>query len=74
MDFPFASSKLTFSIRTSWNKEKLNHDPVHIHLERDQFDPNFLVINIKAPFFASPRKPDEAIDAAFNLWDYEGNF
>jgi hypothetical protein len=62
---------LEYEIKTTWNNQPIDHEPIRIKLERnDQSDLN---ITITAPFFNDPPKPDKKVGDFFNLWDYEGN-
>lgn len=66
------ANKLVFEIEKSWDDQKLDHDPIKIVLEKDKNEPEYLIVQIEAPFFKSPNKPENAIGEFFNLWDYEG--
>ena len=60
----------SYLIKTTWDSQSISHQPVSLSLERNN---QSLAINIQAPFFNSPEKPNEPTDGhAFNLWDYEG--
>ena len=60
---------MEFSITKTWDDHQLNHRPINIKLDTESND---LVININAPFFADPEKPNKEPGDVFNLWDYEG--
>uniref|UniRef100_A0A0B6ZN63 Uncharacterized protein n=1 Tax=Arion vulgaris TaxID=1028688 RepID=A0A0B6ZN63_9EUPU len=61
---------LNVSIATTWNGASVTHEPVKINLS-PSFDGG-LLINIQAPFFNSPPKPNGPAGQPFpGLWDYE---
>ena len=71
----FNSNKLTnpnmqFAIETTWDDQPIKHDSVKFKFSLN--DENSLKIDIVAPFFNSPDKPNYKPGDNFNLWDYEG--
>ena len=61
---------MQFAISTTWESQKVNHEPVKFRFS--SLDENNLKIDIVAPFFNSPAKPNYKPGDNFNLWDYEG--
>jgi hypothetical protein len=71
--FKLNMARLEYVIKTTWDDQKHEHEPVTIKLEPDSDEPNnYLKLIIKAPFFNSPSAPDKQPGEYFNLWDYEG--
>jgi hypothetical protein len=69
-DSKVAIPKMQFAIETTWDSQKLKHEPVKFKFSLN--DENSLKIDIVAPFFNSPTKPNYNPGDNFNLWDYEG--
>jgi hypothetical protein len=65
-----ASMSFEYEIKSTWNNQPIDHEPIRIKLERNEL--NDLNITINAPFFNDPPKPDKKVGDFFNLWDYEG--
>ena len=66
--------RMNYLIEKTWNNESISHDPIKITLESNKDEPDILTINVRAPYFGNPAKPDYYPGEFFNLWDYEGIF
>lgn len=65
-------NQIKLRIEKTWDDQEIDHDAIEITLKEDANRKDALIIQISAPFFNSPQKPDKNIGEFFNLWDYEG--
>lgn len=63
------TTNFSYSIDKTWNNELIVHEHVRLTLQREN---NNLRVNITAPFFNSPEKPQNKPGDFFDLWNYEG--
>lgn len=64
-------SSENYSINTTWNNLPINHHrPAELSFAKGN---ESLILNIKAQYFSSPSRPEQAVGEDFDLWDYEGN-
>ena len=65
-------NQIKLRIEKTWDDQEIDHDAIEITLKEDANRKDTLIIQISAPFFNSPQKPNKNIGEFFNLWDYEG--
>ena len=63
---------LELLIKSTWDSQQVKHEFIKLTLSQSNSDPNLLNIDIEAPFFNSPEKPNFKPGDFFPLWDYEG--
>ena len=68
-------TSMNYAIKTSWDNQTVNHQPVKFSLSYQQNTDN-LDCRIEAPFFNDPAAPQNGVKGKPfpKLWDYEGNF
>jgi len=57
-----------YEIKTTWNGEPIDHEPVTLTLEKFETG---VALNVSAPFFNDPAPDGPAGKPFFKLWDYE---
>ena len=61
---------MEFAIKTKWNSESVDHEPITVTLSSTQ---DGVRVAVTAPFFNSPPAPVGKPGKPFpQLWDYEG--
>ena len=61
---------MEFAIKTKWNSESVDHEPITVTLSSTQ---EGVRVPVAAPFFNSPPAPRGKPGEPFpQLWDYEG--
>jgi hypothetical protein len=64
--------KHSYTIKTTWNNEKLDYVPARFGLSSLTINQtSFVEVEIVAPYFNN-QKPNATVGEFFNLWDYEG--
>lgn len=62
-----------YLVKNTWNGDIITtHDPVKFTLSTSD-DMKSMVVNVEAPFFNDPAKPNSPVGKPCSqLWDYEG--
>jgi len=60
---------MAFAIKTLWNGETINHEPVSVTFHETI---EGILVNILAPYYGDPCPPGESGKPQWGLWDYEG--
>lgn len=63
-------SSENYTINTTWNNLPIDHHrPAELSFAKEN---ESLILNIKAQYFNSPGRPEQAVGEDFDLWEYEG--